>query len=358
MIASLFDFFHKYRYHFLVWSLFIIYDMIIYNVYSGKHSTLIDSVFSYSINISLFYFHANVLLKYTLNTQNKLLKYSLVLLVLLEIVIYVLIRFCGLKFFIYAHIETIEIKTSNRLFVIGKIWKAVYYIGNSTGYYFLMHDLQQRLQVKRLKQQELKKIIWEKEIKNELILTQNAFLRAQINPHFLINTLSYLYNETRKLAPGAAESILSLSDIMQYALSKEASSGYIKLEDEINLINSFLVLHQARQRKQTQVKVSYDKESLPVLFIPLVLMTLTENIIKHGLLDDPLKSAEINITYKDSALCIRTSNHGFIANQIYGQSTSLKNISNRLALAYGERAVFNSNLDSQNYFHTYTRVQF
>ncbi|QNK62930.1 histidine kinase [Pedobacter sp. PAMC26386] len=243
-------------------------------------------------------------------------------------------------------------------YLIGRLWGHIYAIGLSSGYYFFIQDLQQRKQVDMMNQQRLKTILWEKEMKNELILTQNALLRAQINPHFLINTLSYLYNETRKLAPRAAERILSLSDIMQYALSKKGLSEYVKVEDEVKFIETFILLYQSTLPYKMQLKLSYDNEALSVFFIPLILMSLTETIIKRNQLDNPLKPAEIKINYKNSALYIETSNPEIIENPIASYNAGLRNIRSRLSIAYGETATFDYHLDSQNYFHIYIKVQF
>jgi len=358
-ISPLVSFFSKYKYHFLVWSIFIAYEITLVWLSGYELHPYKEYVFAYTTGIFFFYFHAHVLLKYSLNTNKKLFKYSLPLLILLEVIGYITIKFLSERYiYKYIGIQSPEITKSVQVYMSSKLWRCIYLIGNSTGYYFLMHDLQQRKQVERMKQQELKKILREKEIRNELTLTQNAFLRAQINPHFLINTLSYLYNETRKQAPKAADSILSLSDIMQYALSKDLSSRYVKLENEIKLVESFLLLHQARHTYTIQLKLSYNKEVLFVPFIPLILMSLTENMIKHGQLDNPLKPAQISIVYENSVLSIETSNPEAAAHRMSGHDPSLKNISGRLSLAYGERASFNSHVDPQSYFRTYTKVQF
>ncbi|MGY0039290.1 histidine kinase [Pedobacter sp. NJ-S-72] len=208
-----------------------------------------------------------------------------------------------------------------------------------------------------MEQQELRNLIQEKEARNELVLTQNAFLRSQINPDFLLDTLDYLYNETLESEPIAAESILSLSNIMQYALSKEASTGSVKLEKEICLIENFLLLHQARQVHQAQLKLSYDKDCLSMEFIPLVLMTLTENILKHGQLDDPNKPAEIKITCENSILRIETTNQQAINSNLPSHGIGLKNIKERLFVAYGSRVFFNYHLDSKSYFHTSIQIR-
>ncbi|RAJ34412.1 sensor histidine kinase [Pedobacter cryoconitis] len=354
----LFVFFNKYKYHFLVWSIYIAYQTLIVANALGKFYPVKQYIVINFFYILLFYFHAHVLLKYTLNSSRKFLKYSLVILTVIEITCYIIVGAVATKYLqIYAGPPQSMDQLVTKPYILGRIWMAVYYIGTSTGYYFLIHNRQQKQLVEKMKQQELKTILLEKEIKNELVMTQNAFLRAQINPHFLINTLSFLYNETRKLAPKAAESILSLSDIIQYALSKEVDPGFVELEKEIRLVENFLSLYQAREPLKRQLKLSYNEEALAVPFIPMILMSLTESIIKYGQLDDALRPAKIRITYADSVLSIETSNISSIKSPDTGHTKVLENISSRLIAIYGEKAVFSIHLDTQSYFHTYTKVQ-
>jgi len=358
MKNNLFIFLNKYKYHFLIWSIFISYELIMERFIGLRLLTLKEYFFAYSLEIIFFYSHACILLN-TFNTKNRILKYSLPLLVISELGLYLTISFFGEKYLHrYIDVRQLEAALPVRLLLLTKTWRGLYFTGLSTIYCLFKRHLGQRKQIEQMKEQELKTILFEKEIKSDLILTQNALLRSQINPHFLINTLSYLYNVTRKTAPKAADSILYLSDIMQYALSKEISSEYVKLESEIRLIESFLFLNQAKQKYKVHLKLSYNSEALSILIIPLILMSLTENIIKHGQLDNPLKPAEIKIIYKDSILYIKTSNSEATENQISTYNSGLKNIFSRLLLAYGERATFNAHLDSQNYFHTYTQLQF
>ena len=358
MGPGLFTFFNKYKYHFLGWGAFISYEIIMGVLNGIKKVPIATIFFGTMLNIWLFYFHSDVVLKYTLNVKKKLFKFSLLFLILLEILLFIYLK-RTLMDFVYAYVTTkpAQATSIDPLSSSYLLWRGIFFIGNSTGYYFLVHDQEQRQQVKKLKQQQLKKIIRGKEVKNELMQIQNDFLRSQINPHFLINTLSYLYNETRKLAPKAAEGILSLTDIMQHALSKEAPDGYVKFESEIDLVERFLSLSRISQPDQVQLKLSYNLNVLSVSFIPLVLMSLTESIIKYGQLNDPTKPARIRITYENSILAIKTSNHELIGEQSFINDPMLKTIEDRLLLAYGERAVFSFHLDSENYFHTSTLVQ-
>ena len=123
-------------------------------------------------------------------------------------------------------------------------------------------------------------------------------------------------------------------------------------------MENFLILHQSIQTNHLHLKLSYKKDVFPILFIPLVLITLTENIIKHGLLEDQLKPADIRITYENSILYIETSHYVSMEYQSQDYNASLKNIGNRLSLAYGERAMFDFHLDAENYFQTSITVLF
>lgn len=353
------NFFNKYKYHFLFWSIFIAYEMMLVYQGSFKLYSYKEYISAYLISLVLFYFHANILLSYTLHAKNKLFRYTLPLLILLEFFAYCIIKLLIEKYiFKNIGVQNPELDVHNTLYYYRRIWRFIYFIGISSGYYFLLQHQHQQARVEEMKQKELKKILWEKEIKNELTLTQNAILKAQINPHFLINTLSYLYNETWKKEPEAAANILSLTEIMQYALNQEVSSKYVKLEEEIKLMENFLSLYQVSQTDKVQLNLAYASEVLSISFIPLIIMALTENIIKNGQLDNPSKPAEIKIVYEFSTLYIETISFEAIEKRIDSDEAILKNISNRLFLAYGEKAIFNYHLDSQNYFHTYMKVQF
>ena len=342
----------------MIWFAYFNYELAAMWLMFDRIPPMEINIYIYMFYIPLFYFHANVLLRYTLGSPKKLVRYSVIFFFLIEFIVYLNIKYqCDLIFFKKIAPSYVEGYSFTLTGLSQMIYRFIYFTLYSTGYYFLIRTRHQRQQVEDMKQQKLKNLIHEKEIRNELVLTQNAFLRSQINPDFLISTLSYLYNKTCDAAPKAAESILSLSDIMKYALSKEAATGFVKLEKEISLIENFILLHQARQVNRAQLSFSYDKEAMPAEFIPLVLMTLTENILKHGKLDDPNTPATIQINYKNSVLHIETANKESRNSSIPSHGIGLKNIKERLFLAYGESATFNYHVDAKGYFYTAIVVQ-
>ena len=77
------------------------------------------------------------------------------------------------------------------------------------------------------------------------------FLRAQINPHFLQNCLNFLYSDTRKTNPNAADAILLLSNIMRYSVAdNSATGGMALLTDEITHVENVIQIHQLRFEKK------------------------------------------------------------------------------------------------------------
>lgn len=355
MSDHLLNFLNKYKYHLLVWSIYTAYELALVVIATEKSTTLGDFIFYNTFNISLFYIHVSVL-KYTLDDRVNPFKLRLLILILIELALYISMKRYGEILFFDG---TQDYESSANLLdeMIKRLYRPVYFIGYGTGYYFLVQSWRQTQLLEEMEQQHFKNLIQQKEIRNELVVTQNAFLKSQINPKSLIDTLAYLYQETKEAAPKAAENIVSLSAIMQYALSEEASTGFVKLEKEIELIENFLLLHQSRQVNQTQLKLSYSPEVLSTSFIPLILMTLTENILKHGKLDNPDQPAEIKITCKNSILRIETANQKSMNSNIPSNRIGLKNIKDRLLMAYGEKAIFDYHLDSEGYFHTAIEVQ-
>ncbi|RAJ34411.1 sensor histidine kinase [Pedobacter cryoconitis] len=355
MNDRLLSFLNKYKYHFLVWSIYTVYELAVVMMLTGKGTTLDIFIFYNTLNISLFYAHLSIL-KYTLDDRDNIYKLRLLFLILLELALYIGIKIgCELLFYNDFQDYASWLKLSDKL--IKSLYRSIYFIGYGTGYYFLTRSWRQTQLLEEMEQQHFKNLIQQKEIKNELVLTQNAFLKSQISPEFLIDTLAYLHEETQETAPKAAENIVSLSAIMQYALSEEALAGFVKLEKEIELIENYLFLHQARQVNQAQLKLSYSPEALSTPFIPLVLMTLTENILKHGLLNDPDNPAEIKITCSNSILRIETANQKSNNNSSPSHGIGLKNIKDRLSMTYGGTASFAYYLDAKRYFHTAIEVR-
>ena len=119
-----------------------------------------------------------------------------------------------------------------------------------------------------------------------------SFLKAQINPHFLFNTLNNIYALSVSQNDKTPESIMKLSNIMRY-VTDEVAEDLVPLQSEIDCINDYIDLQKLRIGKTTKLNVAYTGEIKNQKIAPLVLMTFVENVFKYGI--SKHKTANISI---------------------------------------------------------------
>jgi hypothetical protein len=142
-----------------------------------------------------------------------------------------------------------------------------------------------------------RKILEEQKMQLEVEKSQANFnfLKAQINPHFLHNTLNFLYAKSLPYSPELSEGILTLSEIMRYALSEgNAKDGKAPLKDEIEHVRNVIKINQLRFSNKLNVRFDVEGVVNGAEIIPFILITLVENAFKHG----DLKSNEYPIEIK------------------------------------------------------------
>lgn len=108
-----------------------------------------------------------------------------------------------------------------------------------------------------------------------------SFLKAQINPHFLFNTLNNIYALSVTNSEHTSESIMKLSNIMRY-VTDEVTEDFVLLRNEIDCINDYIDLQRLRLGKKTKLDFEVSGEINYQKIPPLVLMTFIENVFKYG----------------------------------------------------------------------------
>lgn len=123
----------------------------------------------------------------------------------------------------------------------------------------------------------------QKELENKHLQSELSFLKSQINPHFLFNTLNSIYALTLKKSDAAPEIVLRLSEMMRYMLYK-SNEKKVPLEQEIKYIQNYLALEKTRYGDKAQIAFEYAGDSPSNYTIaPLLFITFLENSFKHGL---------------------------------------------------------------------------
>lgn len=183
------------------------------------------------------------------------------------------------------------------------------------------------------------------------------FLKAQINPHFLHNTLNYLYAKSLPLSLELSEGILTLSDIMRYALSDgNTVDGKSLLKEEVEHVQNVIRIQQLRFSNKLnvdlEIKGSLDGERI----IPFVLITLVENAFKHGDLKDADAPILIHLNIENHVLSFYCRNKKKTGPKEISTGVGLDNIRKRLELAYGNKHSFNAT-DEHGFYTTELTIQ-
>lgn len=164
-------------------------------------------------------------------------------------------------------------------------------------------------------------------------------LHAQIEPHFLFNTLANV-RRLYEVAPAQGRLMLgALIDYLRHVLPG-IRRPHSSLGEELELVRSYLQIQQLRMGERLAYRISADPSLLELMLPPLMLATLVENAIKHGLAPLPRGGCvEISATRRDAALEIevRDDGRGFGGDSA-GTGTGLANCHARLQALYGDRA--------------------
>lgn len=109
-----------------------------------------------------------------------------------------------------------------------------------------------------------------------------AVLKAQLNPHFLFNTLNSI-NALVGNDPEAARRVLAqLAEVLRYSLESDRRA-LVPLAEELRFVETYLAIEKTRFGQRLQVKMEIDESSRPLLVPPMILQPLAENAVKHGL---------------------------------------------------------------------------
>lgn len=185
-------------------------------------------------------------------------------------------------------------------------------------------------------------------LKEENKVAELKALKAQIEPHFLFNSLNVISAYCRTDGEKARELILNLSNYFRATL--EIEGDFSTLKKELALIKAYVAIEQARFSNRLEVKFLIDDNLLDIKFPILVLQPIVENSIKHGILkkiNGGIVTISIRNDENDVSIEISDNGVGFEnADESLSTGLGLKNINNRLRLLYGES--YSLNIVSSN----------
>ncbi len=172
-----------------------------------------------------------------------------------------------------------------------------------------------------------------RELEKEKIKAELSFLKTQVNPHFLFNTINDVYALTYQKNDDAPEALLKLSGLLRYMLDS-SDLDKVPLEKEINYLENYLALQNIGAKKNLCIDFAVSGNADGLYIAPLLLIPFMENIIKHGVVDDPLDMAELIITITNNTLVLSSSNKIKKQQKDNTGGIGLKNTQRRLQLLY------------------------
>lgn len=176
-----------------------------------------------------------------------------------------------------------------------------------------------------------------KEIENERLTAELRFLKAQINPHFLFNTLNNLYYLAMINSPNTTEVIEKLSQMMRYMLY-DSNHPKVSMSKEIEYMKNYIALEKLRLDNQVPIEFEVVGNPNEVQIVPLIFITFLENAFKHGVSNNSTNAyvnIKININGNNCTYNVENSKlPQNMENTNEKSGIGLQNVNRRLDLSY------------------------
>jgi two-component system, LytTR family, sensor histidine kinase AlgZ len=177
-----------------------------------------------------------------------------------------------------------------------------------------------------------------KELENEKLTAELTFLKAQINPHFLFNTLNNLYYLAFTNSPNTTEVIAKLSQMMRYMIY-DSNHEKVLLSKEIEYIENYISLEKLRLNNQIPINFEVDGDMNQVKIVPLILITFLENAFKHGVSNNSTNAfISVNLSVQNSTIVYTVENSKLATNNHEKSGIGLQNVKRRLDLSYPQKS--------------------
>ena len=341
--------------HTLVW--LCLYGFILYQTYSITRTVNIFSGLSakFIFNITLFYLNFYVLVPNYL-LKKRLLNYILISVVVLLSASYLIDTFITENLpFINAMPYSQPMSTldppnmdapSYPLGGTEVVTLKIYMLIGSTinlMFYFIIGAII-RMYIEWNKNELLRE-----KTEHERVHSELQFLKAQLNPHFLFNSLNAVYTLAIKKSSDTAEVILNLAELMRYMIY-EADRDTVSLEKELNYIQNYVQLQRLRLSNHEYVAINISGNPNGKIIRPLLFISFIENAFKYGTNYKGITEVKINITINDNNVYFFIRNRiGVIKKSLNNSGIGLRNIQNRLKLLYPDRHELKIENDKEYY---------
>ena len=315
---------HQILIHLITWVLIIILPFIFFDKpeHDFPENATYLFLFRLVLFVSIFYVNYFFYIPYLL-FRKRFFFYAIAITTSIAFIVYSNI---GIANF-YLPADFVEgMKTQN---ITGKIvYTSIFLLGISTS-----------IQVTQnwYKNEEQKNIIKSEKLNSEL-----SFLKSQVNPHFLFNTLNNIYSLANRKSEHTPDAIMKLSHLMRYMLD-EAKKDTVSLQNEINYLTDYIELQKLRMPDKSKVAFALDGNSSDKIIEPMLLIPFVENAFKHGDIFSDDAKIDILLRISENELYFKIENNIDKKTATEKDKVSgigLNNLRKRLELLYPEKHYF------------------
>ena len=194
------------------------------------------------------------------------------------------------------------------------------------------------------KNEDLRKLVEKEKIQSEL-----QFLKSQLNPHFLFNSLNTIYSLSVKQSPDTSEAVINLSELMRYMLY-EADKKLVPLGKELEYIKSYVALQRLRLSNSENVTLKISGEEKGKFVPPLLFISFIENAFKYGTDYNGKTFVKINLSINNECINLHVTNIiGTFKAKSESSGVGLENVKNRLNYLYPHSHVLLIKDDGKTY---------
>lgn len=177
-----------------------------------------------------------------------------------------------------------------------------------------------------------------------------AWLKNQINPHFLFNTLNNISSLTQIDPDAAQDAIAQLSDLLRYAMY-ETNKNTVPISGEVEFMRNYISLMKLRCNEKTEVKTTFDIQQ-DVEIAPLLFISLIENAFKHGVSSNRSSMIDIHLEQKGNNIVFTCDNTNYPKDDgdRSGSGIGIENTKRRLELIYYDRYTWEQSISTDNIY--------
>lgn len=193
-------------------------------------------------------------------------------------------------------------------------------------------------------------------LQNEKLETELSYLKAQINPHFLFNTLNSIYSLAIEKSDYTATAVVKLSGMMRYIIS-ESNKHFVSLQKELGYIQDYIELQKFRLGGTVQINYQVNGVAEGKEIAPLLLITFVENAFKYGVNPEEYSDILVAIKIENDSLTLTVTNNKVNYSVHHKDSSGLgiSNTKHRLEMLYPGKYILDID-DGPQKFTVYLQI--